>query len=177
MMKEKENRRSGQGTIVLTCPGEVIWMTPAQLHMQVDVLLRAGCLPIKTVGEPGAQGAAVAGMQGMGVNTPRAAAVAEATVGLAKDMHMPKVGMFTMGLESMMVAAGVPAMVLLAGRTLRAAGAAPKEQAIIAPETTSCPMRRSQSCWPRKIEKNPCRINTRQDRELEKNMNKQMGSG
>src|SRR6266478_517813 len=126
--------------MVFTCPGEVIVITPAHMHMHMEELLRAGCLPIRTVGDPGVQGAVVAGMQGMGVNTPSAAAVAEATVGFAMDMHIPKVGMLVMGTISMMVAAGVPAMVLLAGKTLSAAGAAPNVQAIIAPETTSCPM-------------------------------------
>lgn len=101
----------------------------------------------------------MAGMQGMGVNTPRAAAVAEATVGLARDMHVPKVGMFTMGLNSMIVAAGVPALVLLTGKTLSVAGAAPKLHIIIAPETTSCPMAASQSSRPEKIEKNLCQEN------------------
>ena len=72
-------------------------MTPAHEHMQVEVLFKAGCFPIMTVSDPGVQGDVVTGMQGIGVSTPSAAAVAEATVGLAMDMHMPKVGMFTMG--------------------------------------------------------------------------------
>ncbi|MNN95372.1 hypothetical protein D3C81_2141630 [compost metagenome] len=56
-------------------------------------------LPSSTVGAPpGIHGAAVAGMQGMGVSTPMAAAVAAATVGLARLWHMPKVGMFTSGM-------------------------------------------------------------------------------
>ena len=54
-------------------------------------------LPISTVGEPGAHGADVAGIHGMGVNTPRAAAVALATVGLARDEHMPNGRIFTKG--------------------------------------------------------------------------------
>ena len=45
---------------------------------------------------PGAQGA-VTGTQGIGVSVPIAAAVADATVGLAVDMHMPNVGMFVSG--------------------------------------------------------------------------------
>jgi hypothetical protein len=42
-------------------------------------------------------------MQGMGVSTPMAAAVAEATDGLAIDWHIPKGAMLTMGLLSMML--------------------------------------------------------------------------
>src|SRR5882724_3461879 len=107
------------------------------MHMQVQVLLRAGMPPIMQVAEPGIHGAVVAGMQGMGVNTPSAAAVAEATTGLAMDMHMPKVGMFVIGMWSMMLAAGVVAMVLLVGSTTRADGATPNEHIIIAPAVTS----------------------------------------
>jgi hypothetical protein len=37
-------------------------------------------------------------MHGMGVSTPKAAAVAAATEGFAGDMHMPKGMMFTKGM-------------------------------------------------------------------------------
>ena len=66
--------------------------------MHWDVLFRAGIPPIMTVGEHGAQGAAVAGIQGIGVKTPSAAAVADATTGFAMEEHIPKVGMFVMGI-------------------------------------------------------------------------------
>jgi len=102
----------------------------------MEVLFRAGMPPIMQVGEPGVQGI-VTGMQGMGVRTPRAAAVAAATVGFAMDIHMPKGGMLTIGAQSMMVAAGAPAMVLLIGRTFSVEGAIPKVHIIIAPVVTS----------------------------------------
>jgi hypothetical protein len=105
--------------------------------MQVEVLLSAGMPPTMTVADPGTQGAVVAGMQGIGVSTPRAAAVAEATVGFAMDMHMPKVGMLVMGIISMMLAAGVPHMVRFAGKTTREEGAMPKEHIMTAPAETS----------------------------------------
>src|SRR5438477_2096652 len=101
-------------------------ITPPQLHMQVDVLLSAGMLASMVVAEPGVQGDVVTGIQGIGVRTPRAAAVAEATVGLAMDIHMPKVGMFVMGMKSMILAAGAPQLVRLVGRTIRDEGATPK---------------------------------------------------
>jgi hypothetical protein len=72
----------------------------------------------------------------MGVSTPSAAVVAEATTGFAIEEHMPKGGMLTMGAWSMMVAAGVPVRVRLVGKTIRLAGAAPKLHAIIAPMQT-----------------------------------------
>lgn len=72
-------------------------MTPPHAHMHFEVLFRAGLLPSKIVGEPGAHGAEVFGTQGIGVRTPMAAAVAEATVGFAIDIHIPKGGMLVMG--------------------------------------------------------------------------------
>ena len=110
------------------------------MHMHFDESFNAGILPIMTVGEPGAQGALVAGTQGIGVKTPSAAEVAEATVGLAMDEHMPKVGIFAMGLKSMMLAAGAPHIVLFKGGTMSAAGATPKLHVIIAPAVTSFPI-------------------------------------
>lgn len=101
------------------------------------VLLRAGMLPIITVADPGAHGAGITGTQGIGVKTPKAAAVAEATSGFAMELHIPKGGMFTIGMLSMMFEAGVPpTMTLFFGSTLFALGATPKVQAIMAPMTT-----------------------------------------
>jgi hypothetical protein len=116
----------------------VIEITPPHAHIHLDVLLSAGMLLIMTVGEPGAHGAVVTGMHGMGVSTPMAAAVADATVGLAMDMHMPNGGMFTIGFMSMMLAAGGPPhMVLFVGSTFSALGATPNVHIIIAPVVTS----------------------------------------
>jgi hypothetical protein len=78
------------------------------MHMHLDVALRAGTPPIFTVGEPGAQGAVITGTHGTGVSTPEAAVVAVATAGFVGVMHMPKVGMFTKGTMSAIVAAGGP---------------------------------------------------------------------
>ena len=41
-----------------------------------------------TAGDPGTQGDVVAGIQGCGVKTPRAAEVAAATCGLLRVVHM-----------------------------------------------------------------------------------------
>ena len=94
-------------------------------------------LPIRTVDEPGAQGAAVAGIQGIGVSTPRAAAVAAATIGLAGDLHMPKGRTLTICLWSMIVAAGLLEVItLLVGKIVSDDGATPIEHCIIAPMHT-----------------------------------------
>ncbi len=71
---------------------------PPHMHMHLDELFSAGLLPMSTVGAPGNQGATVFGMQGMGVNTPNAAAVAAATVGLATLVQAPKGIIFTNGM-------------------------------------------------------------------------------
>jgi len=64
----------------------------------LQLLFNAGFPPTRTVGEPGAHGPGIMGMHGMGVRTPKAAAVADATVGLARDWHMPKGMMLTIGI-------------------------------------------------------------------------------
>jgi hypothetical protein len=93
-------------------------------------------LAIRTVGAPGAQGEAVTGMHGIGVSTPNAAAVAAATVGFEGEMHIPNGAILTIGLLSIMFAAGVPVRTLLAGRTIREEGAAPKLHCSMAPMQT-----------------------------------------
>lgn len=65
--------------------------------MHLHVLLLLGFPPTNTVGDPGAQGAAVTGTQGIGVKTPSAAAVAAATCGFAMEVHIPKGMILTIG--------------------------------------------------------------------------------
>ena len=73
-------------------------------------------------------------MQGMGVSTPSAAAVAAATIGLDGELHMPKGRTLTMGLLSMMLPpGGPPVMTLLAGKTISVPGATPKLHCSVAP--------------------------------------------
>jgi hypothetical protein len=77
-------------------------------------------------------------MQGIGVRTPIAAAVAAATVGFAGELHIPKGKIFTIGLLSIIFASGVPVNTLLEGSTINVAGAAPKLHCNIAPIQTCC---------------------------------------
>src|SRR6185503_7483585 len=102
---------------------------------------------IRTVGAPGTHGAGITGTQGIGVNAPNAAAVAAATVGFAIDEHIANGMMFTIGLLSMMFAAGVPVSVLFAGRTTSELGAAPKLHCNIAPMQTCIAIRSPQLSW------------------------------
>ncbi|MFT7288282.1 MAG: hypothetical protein ACI87W_002399 [Halieaceae bacterium] len=114
---------------------------PAQVHMHLDILLRAGKLLIITVGgPPGIQGAGMTGIQGTGVGTPRAAAVAAINIGFDGDMHIPNGGMLTIGIMSMMVAAGGPLAITGGplGTTTNVLGARPNMHLSIAPDMT---------CW------------------------------
>jgi hypothetical protein len=128
-------------TLTVNSPGEVIEITPPQLHMHLEEACRAGLLPIITVAEPGLHGALVTGTQGCGVSTPCAAAVADATCGLASELHMPKGAIFIIGALSMMVAAAtLLPFTIVPGNTTREAGVVPNEHCIVAPFTTNCGM-------------------------------------
>jgi hypothetical protein len=92
------------GTFTVTSPGVVNWITPPQMHINLEASSSVRELPSSTVGAPGIQGASVFGMQGMGVSAPIAAAVADATEGFARDVHIPNGLMLTMDTWSMMFA-------------------------------------------------------------------------
>lgn len=94
------------GISSVNCPGTATWITPPHRQLSVQVLSSEGWLPSSTVVAPGTHGLTVTGMHGCGVSTPKAAEVAAATAGLARLMHIPNGAIFTMGLWSMMVAAG-----------------------------------------------------------------------
>jgi hypothetical protein len=111
-------------------------MIPPHMQSHVHISVRAGISMILTETAPGTQGATVTGTHGIGVSTPRAAAVADATSGLLGVLHIPKVGMFSMGTMSMIVAAGKPPAITPVGVALSGAGATPNEHVIKAPVTT-----------------------------------------
>src|SRR3954451_18034243 len=101
--------------------------------MSVLTLSSAGWLPIKTLIAPAIHGAGVTGMQGIGVSTPIAAAVADATAGFAGQQHIPNGMMFVIGMWSMMLAAGAVTSTRLMGSiTFSALGAIPKLHCSIA---------------------------------------------
>lgn len=90
-------------------PGLTTEMTPSQVHAHFEVFVSAGTPFSFTVNDPGVHGVAVAGMHGCGVSTPCAAVVAAATCGLARLLHIPKLGMLTFGAKSATVHATVVA--------------------------------------------------------------------
>lgn len=75
---------------------------------------------------PGDQGAVMTGMQGIGVRTPIAAAVAAATVGLDIDLHIPKGLILSIGAKSIMLAIGIFWTIGLNPTTVRGVGVIPK---------------------------------------------------
>ena len=111
-------------------------ITPPQLHISFEELLRVGMFPSNTFGFPGAHGAMVMGMHGIGVNTPSAAAVAAATMGLAILMQVPKGRIFMNGLLSMILAAGIGVKTRFIGKTTKLDGAAPNVHLRVAPIQT-----------------------------------------
>ena len=76
------------------------------MQVSFEMLSRDGMFARRTVGAPATQGAGITGRHGMGVSTPRAAAVADATVGLAIELHIANGMMLTIGIWSLMLAAG-----------------------------------------------------------------------
>jgi len=108
---------------------------PPYAQMQVDPATSTGAPPAMVCGAIGIHGAGTAGTHGIGVNTPRAAAVAAATMGLANDWHMPNGAMFAPGAISVMVATGRPSTIGRGATTERVEGARPNVHMIIAPET------------------------------------------
>ena len=89
------------------------------------MLLSAGAFLNRTVGEPGVHGV-VTGIQGIGVSTPLAAAVAEATVGFANEEHVANGGILLIGIESRIFAAGFFSPVTVGNVTINVDGAEPK---------------------------------------------------
>src|SRR5215467_13519556 len=98
-------------------------MVPPHMHISVHWLSSVGMLPRLTLEAPGVHGETVTGIHGMGVSTPKAAAVAAATEGFDGDMHIPNGMMFVIGIWSMMFASGwLPVRTRLVGNTTRLLG-------------------------------------------------------
>ena len=110
---------------------------PAHMHMLRHWLVRAGMPSTILSGLPGIHGVVTTGTQGAGVNTPKAAAVAEMTAGLEGDEHMPKEPMQVMGAKSLMFSSGLfDNIVILPGLAINGQGLVPKVHWIIADEVT-----------------------------------------
>jgi len=105
------------------------------MHTHFDDFVITGAPPTMTR-EDEIHGAGVTGTQGIGVSTPRAAAVAEATTGFAMERHRPNGTIFTIGLLSMMLPTGGPwPSTRLRGNTFSGAGVNPMLHRNMAPVT------------------------------------------
>jgi hypothetical protein len=109
--------------------------------MAVESLARHGFPSARHFAWVAIQGPATAGTHGCGVSTPKAAAVAAATVGLPKDEHIPQPEILTLGAKSCIVATGFPsASTILCEVTLNVAGVVPKGHSTVAPAATIIPI-------------------------------------
>ena len=100
---------------------------PAQRHSSFEVLLSAGRFSINTLLEPGIQGAAVFGMHGalnLALSAP--GTLIDATAGLDILPHMPKGIIFSIGVKSIIVAAGLDTVFTVDGITCKTDGISPK---------------------------------------------------
>lgn len=114
---------------------ETTLMAPPKEQKHFEDVVAIG-EPPTIVREGEIHGAAVTGVQGIGVSTPRAAEVAAATVGFASEVHMPKGRMLTNGLVSMMFATGNDELsTRLMGKTFSTEGATPKLHLSMLPVT------------------------------------------
>ncbi len=124
--------------MVCVCPGFKIEITPPQTHMSLELLFRAGKFPASTVGEPGAQGAGITGTQGAGANITGGGLI---VAGLAGQLHIPKGGIFPIGLKSIIVPIGLDdTMTVVCALAMRVDGAAPKVHCIVAPVQAHIPI-------------------------------------
>jgi hypothetical protein len=99
--------------------------------LQVEELVSAGLPPSSTAALPGTHGAGVFGTQGAGVkNTGGGRTVA----GFAGLLQVPNVGIFTIGLLSIIVASGpAPPNIVVCEFTIKVAGAVPNGHIMFAP--------------------------------------------
>ena len=100
---------------------------PPYAHISIDLSLRAGYPPINILGFPGIHGPTVTGIQGMGVSIPRAAAVADATEGLAIQLHIPNGRTFKRDILSIIFANGILETTPFTGNTVKSDGTVPNE--------------------------------------------------
>jgi hypothetical protein len=98
------------------------------MHMHVSEASKHGPIGDIIFGFDEIHGAVVAGIHGIGVSTPSAAAVAAATVGFEGDEHIPNDAMLSSGTKSMIVATGSPQINIgTFGGTTSGHGVIPKE--------------------------------------------------
>lgn len=130
--------------MTLNCPGTATLITPPYAHAHLALLSNAGIRATSTLGDGGTHGAGSTGVQGIGVRTPSAAAVADATAGFSRLEHTPNGAMLRNGTLSLTFAMGAaPTIGRPIGSTVSVDGRAPKLHCSIAPLHTGRPTART----------------------------------
>jgi hypothetical protein len=105
----------------------MIPIDPPHIQIHLESWARIGPIGRRTVTFDVIQGADIAGTQGIGVNTPKAAAVAAATIGFAILLHIPKGAILAIGIISTIEPTGILEINTgTLGITMRDDGASPK---------------------------------------------------
>lgn len=114
--------------VAITSTGATGLTSPPQAHMHLLCIVASGTSMKDSNSLGGAQGSTTTGTQGIGVSTPSAAAVAAITSGFSMLLHIPKLGMFTSGAISSIVAVSSPMISGLpgSGSAWKGIGASPK---------------------------------------------------
>jgi hypothetical protein len=86
--------------IVLNCPGMITVILPFHIHDTFPFLSKAGLPQTLTFEDAADHFPVTIGIHGIGVRTPKAATVAAATIGFAKDLHNKNGKIFKKGIES-----------------------------------------------------------------------------
>jgi len=92
--------------LTVTSPASINVITPAHMHISVEMLSNAGAFPNITVGAPAIHGAGVFGMHGIGVKLP-ARPWSRLQQSICRAEHIPNGIIFTIGTWSMIFASGI----------------------------------------------------------------------
>lgn len=116
-------------------------MVPAYAHCNVEPCIRQGVEHTVICGATGVHVPTVTGVQGCGVSTPIAAAVADATAGLAIELHNPIGVILAPAAQSFIVAVGLPPVsTFVAEVAFKVPGDIPQVQTMVAPVTAISPI-------------------------------------
>lgn len=106
--------------------GTTIFMSPPYAHVNIVSLLSIGPILDMTLGFMGSQVPIGVGIQGPGVNIPKAAAVSAAVIGFIKLVQTPKGIILRNGTQSAMLPIGPAGPIIIdVGRKVSGAGAIP----------------------------------------------------
>jgi len=126
-----------QEASILVTPGFSTVIFPAQIHMVLLDCNMAAFPPIFNFLATGLHGIIGMGMHEPGTKTGTGPAIFQ-FIGFAGDLHVPKAGIFSMGIKSISVARGLvlPVIAIAKGKTSISLAPAPNVHFILAPIQT-----------------------------------------